>query len=175
MDVLSKVLCRIMNKRLFKLLEKNGTNYQFGATLKTGCREGIFTLKTALHIRRNHNLGTHVAFIDLVKAFDTADHNLLIRVLKKYGAPPELCDCVKRLYERLMIVLKSGKIKIETLQSVGVKQGDNMAPVLFLFIMAAMMQLLDDIWERENMEKVEFLRESDDFYRKGQLARHNIS
>ena len=82
MDVLSKVLCRILNKRLFKLLDKHGTQYQFGATPGTGCREGIFTLKTALHIRRNHNLGTHVAFIDLVKAFDTANHELLIQVLK---------------------------------------------------------------------------------------------
>ena len=121
MDVLSKVLCRILHKQLFKLLEKNGINFQFGATPKTGCREGIFTLKTALHIRRNHNLGTHVAFIDLVKAFDIADHELLIRVLKKYGAPPKLCDCIKRLYERLMIAFKLGKIKIEILQTVGVK------------------------------------------------------
>ena len=50
-----------------------------------------------------------------------------------------------------------------------------MVPVSFLFITAATMQLLDDIWERENMEKVKFLRESDDSYRQGKLSCHNIS
>ena len=74
MDVLSKVLCRTFNTRLYKLLEKNGTKFQFGATPRTGCREAIFTLKSVLFARRNHNLGSYVAFIDLVKVFDTADH-----------------------------------------------------------------------------------------------------
>ena len=110
MDVLSKVLCRIMNKHLFYATRRNGISYQFGATPTTGHREGFSTLKTTVYIRRNHNLGIHVSFIDLAKDFHTVDHELLIKVLEKYGAPPKLCDCVKRLYERLMIVPKLGKI-----------------------------------------------------------------
>ena len=39
-----------------------------------GCRDGIFTLKSFLHARRQHGLPTHIAFIDLVKAYDTANH-----------------------------------------------------------------------------------------------------
>ena len=44
MDVISKVLCRMMNGRLFKILDKTGTRYQFGGTPNVGCREAIFTL-----------------------------------------------------------------------------------------------------------------------------------
>ena len=109
MDVISKVLSRIVNKRLFKLLDKYATKFQFGGTPGVGCREGIFTLKTAIHTRRNHGLGTHVAFIDLVKAYDTANHKLLIKMLKKFGAPPKLCAIIERLYKDLKVVFKIGK------------------------------------------------------------------
>ena len=30
---------------------------------------------------------TYVAFVDLVKAFDTVDHTLMLQILEKYGAP----------------------------------------------------------------------------------------
>ena len=49
-----------------------------------------------------------------------------------------------------------------------------MAPVLFLFLMDAFAKLLEKTWERENMEKITFKRESDDTYRKGQVFRQEI-
>ena len=45
MDVPSKVLCKILNERLFKVLNLYGTEYQFGGTPEIGCREAAFTLK----------------------------------------------------------------------------------------------------------------------------------
>mmetsp|Transcript_13116 Transcript_13116/g.31049 ORF Transcript_13116/g.31049 Transcript_13116/m.31049 type:complete len:113 (+) Transcript_13116:48-386(+) len=93
-----------------------------------------------LNMRRNYDQDTYVAFVDLVKAFDTADHQLLIKILEKYGAPPNLCNVIKRMYTDLTVVLKIGKSVKEILQEVGVRQGDNMAPVLFLFIMNAFLR-----------------------------------
>ena len=49
MDVISKVMSRILDKRLFKLLNKYSTKVQFGGTPSVGFRECIFTLKTAIH------------------------------------------------------------------------------------------------------------------------------
>jgi hypothetical protein len=68
MDATSNILCRIINRRLFKVLKIHGTQYQFGGNPEIGCREGIFTLKTFLHARPSHGPSTHVTFIDLVKA-----------------------------------------------------------------------------------------------------------
>ena len=98
-------------------------------------------------MRRNHDQDTYVAFVDLVKAFDTADHELLIKILARYGAPPNLCDVIKRMYTDLTVVLKIGKSVEEILQEVGVRQGDNMAPVLFLFLMNAFADTLEAVWE----------------------------
>ena len=82
MDVFSKVMSIILNKRLFMILDKYGTEYQFGGRPNIGCREGVYTIKTMLDIRRNHNLGTHICFVDLVKAYDTANHELLLAILE---------------------------------------------------------------------------------------------
>ena len=80
--------------------------------------------------------------MDLIKAFDTANHELLFQLLHKYGAPEQLIAVIKKLHTNFKL-----KFKLEGLQeiidyTVGVKQGDSMAPLLFLFLMQAMFQTL---------------------------------
>ena len=77
-------------------------------------------------------MSSFVAFVDLVKAYDTANHDLLLRILERYGAPPQFVDAISRMYKDLVVVLKIEKSVEEILQEVGVRQG--MAPVLFLFL-----------------------------------------
>lgn len=171
MDIASKVLSIILNKWLFAILDFNGTKYQFGGTPGVGCTEGNFTLKTLLHTRHNHNLATHAVFIDLVKACDTANHKLLLKVLRKYGVPQKLIDAVERLYCDLQVVFKIGKHNTEILQGVGVRQGDNMVPVLFLFLMNAFFDLVKIEYEIKGVEPIEMMQESVDTYRNGCIFR----
>jgi hypothetical protein len=42
-----------------------------------------------INAHKNHHLPSFVAFVDLVKAYDTANHDLHLHILKKYGAPPK--------------------------------------------------------------------------------------
>lgn len=97
-DVGSKILSCILTERTYKLLEKHdGIKTQFGATPNVGGQDANFTLKTLLHLSRQHNLDLYVAFVDLMKADDTANHKLLIELLARYGAPPEFCNVIERL------------------------------------------------------------------------------
>ena len=130
--------------------------YQFGSSPGVGCQEGMFTLKTALHARHNHNLPTFVAFVDLVKDFDTVDHKFLMKVLESYGAPLNLKSAIARMYTDIKIVLKLGKVKAEMNQTVGVRQGDCMAPVLFLLMMMDFVETLEKEWRHKGLHMMTF-------------------
>ena len=142
MDLCSKIFSSVMNGRAFKLLDAHGTHFQFGGTPELGCRDGLFVLKTLLTMQKNHNLSSHVAFVDLVKAYDTANHVLLLDILEQYSAPPRFVAAIDRTYRDLVVVLKIEKEVVELPQTVGVRQGDNMAPVLFLFLMSVVEETL---------------------------------
>jgi hypothetical protein len=77
-------------------------------------------LKALLNAGRNHNLGFYVGFVDLVKAYDIANHELLFCLLEKHGAPPTFVAAVKRIYTDNIVVLKIEKEVREILQEVGV-------------------------------------------------------
>ena len=137
MDIGSKTFSSILCTRLFKIIEPHGVRYQFGSTPGVGCQDGIFTIKTMLHLRHNHNLPTWVMFADLVKAFDTSNHVLMINILRNYGCSKKLCSAIKRMYSSNKVRLIIGKIDTSIPFEVGVKKGDSVAQVLFLFLMMA--------------------------------------
>jgi hypothetical protein len=56
------------------------------------------------------------------------------------------------MYQDLVVVLKIEKEKQEFCQSAGVRQGDNMAPVLFLFLMSAFAETLESEWKNAGIE-----------------------
>jgi hypothetical protein len=93
-------------------------------------------------MQKNHNLSSHVTCVDLVKTYNTANHDLLLYILKRYGAPPRFVSAIERAYQDLVVVLKIKQEVVELPQSVGVQQGDNMAPILFLFLMSAFAETL---------------------------------
>ena len=143
MDIGSKIFSSILCTRLFKIIRKHGVKYQFGSTPGVGCQYGRFRIKKMLHLKYNHNLPTFVMFDDLVKAFNTPKQKLMVEILKKYGLPPKLCSTIRRMYTDNKVIKILGNIDISIPFEVGVKKGDNVAPVLFLFIMMAFAETLE--------------------------------
>ncbi len=107
-----------------------------------------------------------------MKACDTANHELLFRLLEKYGAPPPFVAAVKRIYTDNIVVLKIEKEVQEIPQEVRVQQGGSMAPVLFLFLMTAFAETLEMEWKCENIKVVTVMTASDDLIQHGQLNSH---
>ena len=85
---------------------------QFGATPKVSCAEAVFSLKTILQSRREHDLETFIIFIDLVKAYDSIKHEIILIALKKIGAPDKFIQWVEKLYGDFNVILKVGKEEI---------------------------------------------------------------
>lgn len=81
-DVVSKVMFLVITSRSQHILKIEATPIQFGASPKTMCPEDLFSLKTLLQIRKEHNLSSWVVFSDLIKAFELIPHGLMFELFK---------------------------------------------------------------------------------------------
>ena len=83
-------------------------------------------------------------FVYSVKAFDSIQHEVLYKILRKYGLPESLVDTINKLYNNWYVQLNLGKIMESIPYEKGIQQGDNMALLQFLFVMQAVIQTLED-------------------------------
>ena len=76
-----------MYKRTYNFLNNGGQFFksQYGFRTDHSCQEAIAELIG--EIARNNDMGCHTigVFIDLSKAFDTLEHDVLFEKLSKYG------------------------------------------------------------------------------------------
>ena len=103
--------------------------------LLTRCLDGSFLIRSNLQPRKKHDIVYWVVFIDLVKAYDTIHHKVLLKLLNKFGIPKHIIQVIERLYNEFKIGIKVGKKKEMIEYTMGVKQGDNLAPIFFIIFM----------------------------------------
>ena len=80
----------------------------------------------------------------LIKVFDSMNHDLLFKHLEKFGIPDRVIMVFKNLYKQFKIMLTVGKCVTFVDYSTGVKQGDNLAPILFIIVMQFLTELLEE-------------------------------
>ena len=103
--------------------------------LLTRCSDGSSSIRSILQTRKKHDIDYWVVFIDLVKVFDTVHHKVLLKLLKKIGISKNIIQVIERLYNEFKIGIKVGKKKEMIEYTMGVKQGDNLAPIFFIIFM----------------------------------------
>jgi hypothetical protein len=59
----------------------------------------VLTVKQTIEKRREFNLETHMAFLDLEKAFDRVNRNKLWKILNRSGISYHLTEVIKSLYK----------------------------------------------------------------------------
>ncbi len=64
--------------------------------------------------------------------------------------PPKVQDSIKRLYTNIKVIVKIGREKTEIEQEVGVRQGDNVSSVIFLCLMSAFAETLENECQLSN-------------------------
>ena len=65
-----------------------------------------------------------------------------------------------------------GKIDISIPFEVGLKQGDSVAPVLFLFIMIEFSETIEKEWVRNELKMIKFKRHSNSPQSSGRITSH---
>jgi hypothetical protein len=93
-DAFACLLSAIIGGQLHQLIKKCGMEEPFAYQENTGTNDTTYCLHSTLQLRKEHQQDTYLLFIDLIKAFDTANHDLLFAILEKYGTPRALIDII---------------------------------------------------------------------------------
>ena len=133
----SKLLEKIVAKQLVRFLHVNDIIYkhQYGFRAKHNTSHPVLHFSDQIYnsLNQKPSAKTLAIFIDLKKAFDTVDHNILIEKLEHYGVRNSSNNWFHNyLLDREQFVSINGTAS-ETAKIVcGVPQGSVLGPILFL-------------------------------------------
>lgn len=135
LPLFSKILEKYMAIKLSQYLEKMSilSTKQFGFQKGMGTVDAILTLMEDIYESINREQYMISLFVDLRKAFDTVNHEILLSKLHHYGIRGIVHDWFKSyLSNRKQCVQIMNHTSEEVTMNIGVPQGSILGPILFL-------------------------------------------
>ena len=134
LSCIGKLFTAAINHRLSTYLESNGSFGDEQAGFRAGYStvDHIFALHTIIDIYLQKKQRVYCAFIDYKKAFDLVDRSRLWMKLISHGINGKLVSAIYNLYANAKSCVKhNGSISNAFACNVGVRQGENLSPLLF--------------------------------------------
>ena len=134
LSCVSKLYSAFLNKRIVEycnILELF-PDEQNGFRKDRNCEDHIFTFTSLIQNRLVNKTDTFAAFIDLEKAFDCVDRELLLYRLLLYNIDGKIYRAVKNLYSNTTSCIRLNNLYTPFFEiDSGVRQGDTLSPTLF--------------------------------------------
>jgi hypothetical protein len=134
LSCVGKLYSNLLNNRLKYYLEELNliSEFQNGFRPKRSCEEHLFVITSIIRNRQNDNKDTFAAFIDMQKAFDSVNRNLLLFNLISLNVDGKFYKNLKQMYtDTQASVIINGILTEWFNTNTGVLQGDVLSPVLF--------------------------------------------
>ena len=135
LQFLSKVIEKIIHTRITNFFERFNLFFknQFGFLKKRSTNDAILEFIEFCYSALNEKRSTATVLFDFSKAFDTIDHNILVKNLECYGirGKSDKWFC-SYLANRKQYVEKNEKNSITCTITCGVPQGSIVGPILFI-------------------------------------------
>ena len=156
--VASKILTRIMLIRLCRHISEDILpETQCGFRKDRSTCDMIFCARQLQEKCNEQNTDLYIAFIDLQKAFDTVNRELLWTLLEKFGTPPKFLTILRKLHDGMTAtVLASGERSEPFSIDVGVKQGCVIAPVIFNIFISAITLLSQNAIPQDDKVSIQY-------------------
>lgn len=140
----SKVLTRIIYRRIENRIEELLEGDQFGFRKSRGTREAILTLRLIIEGRIKKNQDTYMAFVDLEKAFDNVKWTKMFEILKKIGLNYRERRLIYNIYKQQQGLIKIEGHERQAAIKKGVRQGCSLSPILFnIYVEEAIKEVKD--------------------------------
>lgn len=98
LSVPSKLLTKIIYNRLYPYIDTLLRDTQCGFRREKSTIDMIFTSRQLIEKAIEQNTSLSIRFIDIQKAFDTVDREILYKILEKTKCPPTTLEILKSLH-----------------------------------------------------------------------------
>ena len=135
LSAISKIFEKLISMQLSEYLESNEilTGEQSGFRKNHSTQSSLLQATNKWLINMDNGCLNGVIFLDLKKAFDCVDHDILLRKLYLYGSSPSTLKWFKSyLSNRTQICKIERTMSRKHTIRCGVPQGSNLGPLLFL-------------------------------------------
>lgn len=135
LNILSKILERIVNSRLINYLEKNKllTDYQYGFRKGRSTDDAVLDLTSLIHKYVDRGEKVIGVFLDLKKAFDTVSAPILLSKLEALGVRGHAYQWFQSYLDCREQYVKVNNYLSDPLRcNFGIPQGSTLGPTLFL-------------------------------------------
>ena len=135
LPALGKLLEKVISIRTTEFLVKNDvlSKHQFGFREGYSTEYAVLDIYEKLLSNLDKGLSSCAIFLDLAKAFDSVDHEILLNKLPKYGIRGNILNFFRSYLSSRSQFVKIGKIESSILPiKYGVPQGSILGPLLFL-------------------------------------------
>lgn len=106
--------------------------------------DNLLTIQSVIDHCDENNLEGYLVSLDAKKAFDSIDHDFMLRVLKEFNFSKKFIHIIKTFYINLTADVMVNGIRYGLLKILkGVKQGDSLSCVLFILCMEVLVKNIE--------------------------------
>ena len=138
LSIFDKIIEKLMHKRLYNFLLEHNILYQnqFGFRKNNSTVFALAQITEMIKVSiDNRKFGCGI-FVDLRKAFDTVNHEILLNKLEHYGGRESILKWFQSyLFDRKQFVSFNGESSGLLVNKCGVPQGSVLGPYYFCYIL----------------------------------------
>ena len=97
----------------------------------------LFVVRRLQELARARKIPLYMCFIDLLKAYDSVDRELLWLVLARFGVPEKMLSVIRQFHEGMRVRTDDGERSEWFDVTQGLRQGCVLSPLLFDIFFAA--------------------------------------
>ena len=141
-----KVLLKIVPNRLSDYCKAHGIlpDEQCGFRPERSTVDKLFLVRRLQELARRRRIPLYMCFVDLQKAYDSVDRELLWKVLARAGVPDEMIAAIRQFHDGMQaqVHMDDGELSdwFEVMQ--GLRQGCVLSPLLFNIFFAAAIEVV---------------------------------